>query len=133
MLKITVDTNTLISATITNGNEFELLRLARLGRIKLILSPQILKEFKEVISRPKFGFSQEQINNALKQIINVSSIVMPSIKVNIIKDDPEDNKILECAVSGKVDYIVSGDSHLLKLGEYESIKIVRTTDILKLV
>mgnify|MGYP001613833053 CR=1 FL=1 len=133
MLKITVDTNTLISATITKGNEFELLRLARLGRIKLILSPQILKEFKEVISRPKFGFSQEQINNALKQIINVSSIVMPSIKVNIIKDDPEDNKILECAVSGKVDYIVSGDSHLLKLGEYESIKIVRTTDILKLV
>ena len=133
MLKITVDTNTLISATITKGNEFELLRLARLGRIKLILSPQILKEFKEVISRPKFGFSQEQINNALKQIINVSSIVMPSIKVNIIKDDPEDNKILECAVSGKVDYIVSGDDHLLKLKEYKGIKIVRTMDILKLV
>ncbi len=133
MLKITADTNTLISATITKGNEFQLLKLPRFGKIQLILSPQILKEFKEVISRPKFGFSQEQINNALKQIINISSIVMPSVKINIIKDDAEDNKILECAVSGKVDYIVSGDSHLLKLKEYKGIKIVRTMEILKLV
>lgn len=133
MLKITVDTYTLISATITKGNEFKLLILARLGRIKLILSPLILKEFKEVISRPKFGFSQEQINNALKQIINISSIVMPSVKVDIIKGDIEDNKILECAVSGKVNYIVSGDGHLLKLKEYKGIKIVRTMDILKLI
>lgn len=133
MLKITADTNILISAIITKGNEFQLLKLARFGKIQLILSPQILKEFKEVISRPKFGFSQEQISNALKQIINISSIVMPSVKINIIKDDAEDNKILECAVSGKVDYIVSGDSHLLKLKEYKGIKIVKTADILKLV
>lgn len=133
MLKIVADTNILISAAITEGSEFELLNLAKLKKIELVLSPQILKEFKEVISRPKFGFSQEQISNAFKQIISVSTIVMPSVEVNIIKDDAEDNKILECAETGKVDYIVSGDEHLLSLKKYKNIRIVRTRAILDIV
>lgn len=133
MLKITADTNTLISATITKGNEFELLRLAKLRKIELILSPHILKEFREVISRPKFGFSQEQIINSFKQIINISTIIMPSNKINIIKDDPEDNRVLECAEAGKVNYIVSGDDHLLKFKKYKDINIVRTKFILDVI
>ncbi|MBS3102053.1 putative toxin-antitoxin system toxin component, PIN family [Candidatus Woesearchaeota archaeon] len=133
MLKITADTNILISAAMTKGNEFELLRLAKLGKIELILSPQILKEFREVISRPKFGFSQEQIINVFKQIVNISTIVMPSVEVNIIKDDPEDNKVLECAETGKVDYIVSGDVHLLNLKQYKGVKIVQSKSILDII
>ena len=62
MLKVTADTNTLVSATIAKGNEFELLKLAYEGKIELILSPSILKELREVISRPKFGFSEQQIS-----------------------------------------------------------------------
>jgi len=126
MLKVTADTNILVSSTIAKGKEYELLKLAKLGNIGLFLSPQILNEFKEVISRPKFGFSQEQINKSLKQIINIANIVMPSKKIDIIRDDPSDNMILECAEAGKADYIVSGDKHLLSLGEYSRIKIVKT-------
>lgn len=133
MLKITADTNTLISATITKGNEFELLRLAKLRKIELILSPHILKEFREIISRSKFGFSQEQIINSFKQIISISTIIMPSNKINIIKDDPEDNRVLECAEAGKVNYIVSGDDHLLKFKKYKDINIVRTKFILDVI
>ena len=133
MLKITADTNTLISATIAKGNEFELLRLVKLRKIKLILSLQILKEFREVISRPKFGFSQEQIVSSFKQIINISTIEMPSAKINIIKEDPDDNRVLECAEAGEVDYIVSGDDHLLNLKCYKGIKIVSTKFILDLI
>lgn len=133
MLKIVVDTNTLISAAITEGNEFELLKLAKLKKIELILSPQILKEFKEVISRPKFGFSQEQISGAFKQILTISTILVPTVKVSIIKEDPDDNKILECAETGKADYIVSGDGHLLKLKKYRDIKIVKTRFILDII
>lgn len=133
MLKITADTNTLISATITEGNEFELLKLAKLKKIELILSPQILKEFKEVISRPKFGFSQEQISGAFKQILTISTILIPLVKLNIIKEDPDDNKILECAETGKADYIVSGDNHLLKLRKHKDIKVVRTKFILDII
>ena len=130
MLKITVDTNTLISAAITKGNEFELLKIVRLGKVKLILSPHILQEFKEVISRPKFGFSQEQITNAFKEIISISNLVMPLTKIDIIQDDPDDNMVLECAEAGKVNYIISGDEHLLNLKKYKDIEIVRTSDFL---
>ena len=133
MLRITPDTNTLISAFISEGNEYKLLKLAKLGKIKIIVSINILKEFKDVISRPKFGFSKEQIKNAFKQILSISEIIVPKIKIKLIKEDSEDNKILECASAGNVDYIVSGDRHLLNLKEYKNIKIIRTFEILKLI
>ena len=133
MLKVTLDTNILVSATIAKGNEFEILRQAKLGKIELILSLQILKEFKGVISRPKFGFSEEQASNALKQMISISTIVAPTSKLNVIKKDLADNRILECAEAGNVDYIVSGDHHLLNLKRYKSIKIVRAPEIIKMI
>ncbi len=131
MLKVTADTNILVSAVIAEGNEFKLLELAKEGKIKLILSPAILLEFKNVISREKFGFSQKQIISILKQIISICEMVVPALKVDAIKDDPIDNMVLECAEAGKAEYIVSGDEHLLKLKEYKGIKIVTTQEILK--
>ena len=133
MLKITPDTNTLVSAAISKGNEYELLRLAELGNVKLILSPQIIQEFIGVISRPKFGFSEKQIADSIKQIIDVSNIIMPVKGIDIIKEDPEDNRILECAQAGKADYIVSGDRHLLNLKNYKSIRIIRTKQALDII
>lgn len=133
MLKVTADTNVLVSATIAKGNEFELLKLAYGGKIELILSPSILKEFREVISRTKFGFSEQQVNSIFKQIINICTIVTPSIKLDVVKEDPSDNKILECAETGKVEYIVSGDNHLLKLKAYGNIQIIRTFEMLKII
>ena len=133
MLRVTPDTNTLISAFISEGNEYELLKSAKLGKIKIILSLDILKEFKDVISRPKFGFSKEQIKNVFKQILSISEIIVPKLKIRIIKEDPEDDRILECASAGNVDYIVSGDRHLLNLKNYKNIKIIRTFEVLKLI
>ena len=121
----------MISATIARGNEFKLLRRAKAGEVTIVLSPQILKEFKEVISRSKFGFSEEQIINAIKQIMSICILVMPTISLDVIPEDPDDNSILECAVTGGVDYVISGDEHLLKLKDYNKIKIIRTYEIFK--
>ncbi len=133
MLKFTLDTNTLISATIARGNEFELLRLAKEGKIKIILSLPIVEEFKEVISREKFGFSEKQVEQATKLLLGICDLVIPTAHLNVIKDDPDDNKIIECAVSGNVDYIVSGDKHLLNIQRYDSIPIIRTREALALI
>lgn len=130
MLKVVADTNTLISAFIAEGNEYNLLKQAKLGRIKLITTLQILKEFKGVISRPKFGFSKEQREAVTKQVISLSEVIAPTEKIKVIKEDAADNKVLEAAVSGKADCIVSGDKHLLQLKEFGGIKIVRTHEIL---
>jgi uncharacterized protein len=130
MLKITVDTNTLISAVITEGNEFALLKLANKNKVKLVLSPAILQEFKEVISRPKFNFSEEQITKVMKQIITISTLVIPTRTLHIVKVDPSNNRILECAETGKVNHIISGDKHLLQLKQYKNIPIIKTLDML---
>lgn len=129
MIKATLDTNVLVSAAIVKGNEYEILKLAKLGKIKLILSLDILKEFKEVISREKFGFSSLIVDEIVKNILNISEIVVTKEKLDIIKMDSDDNRILECALAGNVDYIISGDNHLLNLKEFRSIKIVRASEI----
>lgn len=133
MLKVTIDTNTLISAAISHGNEFLLLKAAQEDKLQLVLSPDILEEFKEVLARPKFGFSEEQVMAAFKQLVSIASIVVPTAKCTLIKDDPDDNRILECAEEGNVGYIVSGDKHLLNLKQYKSIKIVKSAEMLNLV
>lgn len=128
MLRVVVDTNVLVSATIVQGKQFEILRLAKMGKIKLTVSPDIIKEFEEVISRDKFGFSKEQVSLAIKQILEIAEIIIPQHKLSIIKEDPDDNIILECALESKADVIISGDTHLLDLKKYKEIRIVNATE-----
>jgi len=128
MLRVVLDTNVFVSATIVQGKQFELLKLAKLGKIKLIASPEIIGEFREVISRKKFSFSEEQIFNAVKQILEIAEIIIPQHKLNVVQEDIDDNKILECATESNADFIVSGDPHLLNLKYYKNIKIVNATE-----
>lgn len=72
----------------------------------------------------KFDFEIGKLELFEELILAISELVEPKIKINIIKDDPDDNKILECAVEGKVNYIVSGDKHLLRVRAYQGIKII---------
>ena len=128
MLRVVLDTNVLVSATITQGKQFEFLELAKLGKIKIVTSPSIVEEFKEVISREKFGFSKEQVSVAIKQILEIAEIVIPQHKLNVIREDIDDNVVLECALESNADFIVSGDFHLLELKSYQNIKIVNATE-----
>ncbi|MFH1072648.1 MAG: putative toxin-antitoxin system toxin component, PIN family [Nanoarchaeota archaeon] len=130
MLKVTPDTNVLVSAAIAQGNEFSLLKKAHEREIELIISPDILIEFRGVILRKKFGFSEKQVEDAVKQLVIICRIVFPQQRVSVIKADPTDNRILECALAGKADYIVSGDRHLLELRKFKGIHIVRSFEIL---
>ena len=124
MLKFVLDTNVLVSALISGkGNPALLLDKAG-EKYMLFISKDILIEFEEVISRDKFGFKDEEINTIIEAIISVSEAVNPEIKLDVIKADPDDNKILECAVACRASYIVSGDRHLLDLKEYGEIKII---------
>jgi len=127
-----LDTNTLVSATIAHGNEAKLVLLAHKGIFKVLISIEILKELKDVLFRPKFGFSQQQIQGFIKHVVEVADIIIVKTKLNLVKDDPEDNKIAECAVDGKADYIVSGDKHLLTLQKIKGIPIVRSYKLLEI-
>lgn len=132
-MKVVADTNVLISGLLWNGKESDILKLIKLGELTNFISPQIIMELQNVLSRKKFRLTEKEINAAMGEILSMSKIIDPKMKINAVKDDPDDNIILECAVEGKADCIISGDEHLLNMGEYHEIPIMPARDILKII
>ncbi|MEA1965270.1 MAG: putative toxin-antitoxin system toxin component, PIN family [Candidatus Aerophobetes bacterium] len=131
MIRVVLDTNVLVSATLFGGKPEKIMDLVEEGKIELIISKEITGELKGVLQR-KFGFSQGMAEITASNIREVSKWVSPTRKVDVIKEKEADNRILECAVEGRAGYIVSGDKrHLLPLKEYKSIKILSPAQFLR--
>lgn len=134
-MKVTLDTNVLVSGTFWTGDSFTILNLIDKNKFRNVTSKEIIKEYYEVINSDEIiGKIKDKRLRMLKiahKVINNSEIVAPSVKIDIIKDDPDDNKILECAIAGNVDCIVSNDKHLLKLKKFRDIPILTPDDFVE--
>jgi putative PIN family toxin of toxin-antitoxin system len=91
----------------------------------------MLEELKGVLQRSKFDYSPEMIQIILTELMSISDFVNPSETINIVAEDPEDNRILECAVAANADYVITGDSHLLKLNKYLNIDVLNVAVFLE--
>ena len=122
-MKVVFDTNIFISAFAIPGSQAEnaVLRIIE-GRDVLLLSKGILDELLTVLST-KFSRDKEEISRVAVILSEMAEWVVPSEKIKVLNDDP-DNRILECAVSGNADVIVTGDKQLLRLRGYEKTKII---------
>lgn len=133
-MKITVDTNVLISSSFWLGNSNKIIEMAENCKIELILSQDIIDEFVRVLGydeiKDKVREKELEIRRSVEKLISISKIVFPSNTFDVMKDDPKDNIILECASEGMVDYIISYDNHLLKIKEFEGIKILTPEEFL---
>lgn len=94
-----------------------------------MISPVLLGEYRRVLQE-KFGFSEDTLETAAEILSSHSEIVIPRRVLNVIHADPDDNRVLECAVEGKADAIVTGDRHLLVLRTFQSILIRTPREIL---
>ena len=130
MLRVVPDTNVLISAFMVEGNEYRLIENGFKKEILLITSLAIIEEFKEVARRPRIGFAKEDIDEFIDALLEVSKLVIPTQIITGICRDPDDEKLLEAAVEGKADYIVSGDKDWLSLRNFRGIKIVSAAALL---
>ena len=122
MTRVVLDTNVLISALFWEGNERDILMRCRDGELRSVTSPGILDELERVLTR-KFGVPRRKVKDYLLEIIRFSDIVLPSGDLEVVEDDPSDNLVLETAILGRVDVIVTGDRHLLRLGSYGGVGI----------
>jgi len=129
--RATLDTNILVSALLSNGNERRVLEAAIRGDYKLILSLPILDEVEGALRR--LGVDETMIEGYLLRLMEISEIVAPKKIEETPLRDRDDIKILECAVSGSSNYIVTGDQDLLTLIEYRGIKILRSIEFLNLI
>jgi len=115
-MKITVDTNILISATFWYGDSNEIIEKAESKEFELILSPEIIQEYSEVLNykeiQDKIRNKNLEMRKSVEKITAISTIVQSTQKVEVIKDDPDDNQVLECAKAGNVDYIITIGNNL---------------------
>jgi putative PIN family toxin of toxin-antitoxin system len=130
LIRVTADTNIFVSAlNYPGGKPFQLLKLAIEGKINLTVSEAILDEIEDVLQR-RFLFSQKDLAEARSLITDTARTVKPAVQLEVIKEDPDDDRILECAVASGSDYIVTGDKDLLRLKSYDSIQILSVSDFL---
>jgi len=135
---VVLDTNVMISALISAGGPpAQIIDLWEAGAFDVASSAPLLEEVKRVLEyeqvKKYLKCSPEEINKLLTGWRTASIFVDLEEKVEVIKDDPDDDRILECAVAAEADYIVSGDNHLLDLGEYRGIEVLPPAGFLVLI
>lgn len=130
-MRVVLDTNTLISALLFSGTASRLVPLWQSRRITLLLSGAILQEYLRVLAYPKFRLSDQEVRGLIEeQVLPFVETVRVRRYLHVIRRDPDDNKLLECAVTGRVEYLVTGDQDLLELGAYRGITILTVGDFL---
>lgn len=134
-MKIVSDTNVWLSGIFWDGEASKILEKAEKKDIQIIISEDILSEILKVLNREsKFqkyiSNLRSNIEDLLRTILSISTLIETKTRLDIIKADPKDNIILEAAIEGKVDYIISYDNHLLNMIEFRGIKIINPGEFL---
>lgn len=120
----TVDTNVLVSGTLFGGVPGTIISAAVDRRFTLALSPAILNEYEEVLSRSKFGLAIDAVEVLVRDMESRAFVVHPTKMHKVVADDPDDDAVIDCAVEANADIIVSGDGHLTELKQIEGIPVV---------
>lgn len=122
-MKVVLDTNIFVSSFF-GGNPKKVIDLWKSGKIRICLTEEILEEYLLVLTR--FELSARTLDDLLGLFKHGENICFVPVRerLEIIKNDPPDDKFLECAASANADFIISGDHHLLELGKFRGIKIL---------
>ncbi len=129
MIRAVLDANVVVSGVLSeNGVPGRILKVWKAERFHLVISAAILDELRRVLSYPKIrrhhGWSQAEILEFVEDIASLAILVPGQHRLKVMADDRSDDRYLECAIEGGADYIVSGDRHLVGLGQYEGIEIL---------
>lgn len=128
-MRVVLDTNVFISA-ILGGRLGVIVDEWKAGKFTLIITDAIAREYLDVINRPKFKIPQNEIMAATDYLLQTAEFVTPQEQIHVIVADLTDNKFLEAAVAGKVNFIVSGDNHLLELKSFKKITVITAREFI---
>ena len=128
-MKAVVDTNVIVSAGLRSGTPPDAVVCAWIDAgFEAITSEQLLRELETVLKRPRLArrlaWSQSDTVTFIAGLRRRATIVEPTVSLSVVTQDPSDNRVLEAALAGEADYIVTGDQHLLELGDFEGVEIV---------
>lgn len=134
-LKAVLDVNVWVSALLWGGKPAEIVKVAEQGKVRLVASEEIVREISQLLNYPKLRriyeaeeMSHEKLIEAVLKVVQFVEVTRP---VRVVLEHPADDKFLECALEAKADYVVSGDKHLLKMGNYEKIQVISVREFLE--
>lgn len=135
-MRVVADTNILISMLLWGKSLQPFFKLVNTRQVVLCFSPDTIDEILRVVEYPHIRRQVEKadvpIHYLLDKLFAASRMVYPDVRINEIVEDTSDNRILETAVAARADCIISGDAHLLRLGSYKQIKILKSKQFLEL-
>lgn len=127
-VRIVVDTNVYVSGLLWTGLPHDLLSAAETGQLTLVTTPAIIEEGREVLARPKFAAWMRTLTTSVDELmesfLGIVQIIQEPKVVRVVRSDPDDDKFIACAVAARVRWLISGDTHLLSMRRYKSIRIV---------
>ncbi len=130
-----LDTNVILSSLLSKqGPPADIIRRWEAEEFEVTTSPHLLAELQRALAYPRIKKYLEGPNQTigilLKRFGTAATLVEPRSALRVIEKDPDDNRVLECALASHASYIVSGDEHLLALKEYEGIVILSPAQFL---
>lgn len=131
MLRVTADTNIYISALLFGGKPMQFLERTRAREFDLLVSEDIIAEVAHVL-RDNFLWSKHQVADAYDIIVGSARLVEPTERLTVVREDPDDDRILECAVAARSHALVTRDNDLLRLKEFRGIAIMPLPTFLEL-
>src|SRR5260221_10441943 len=137
MLRVVVDTNVIISALFFGGKPGAVYQAGTDKKFRFVTSDALVNEFREVLSRPKFSEYFARLGKSVENFVNAyataADVISPASIPSGVVRDPKDEMVLACAVGGKAEYIVSGDTDLLSLNLYSDIPIVSASQFIEII
>jgi uncharacterized protein len=132
-MRVVFDTNIVASASFWRGNPFDCLTAWAQGKCEAVVSPALLAEYHETIEELSLRYADRKPVEWADALVESALLVFPTDRATGATPDPDDEMILECALAGEVDYIVTGDKkHLQTLQEFQNIRIVSPAEFLRL-
>lgn len=134
MIRAVVDTNVTVSGLLFGGLPLKVVRAAMSKSFVCVTSPYLIEEIERVMSSEKFGLTTQEMKNLTQPIFSISEVVIPLNTINAIPRCPADNRVLECAVEGRCNFIVSGDRRdLVSLKKFKNVEIITPRQFLELI
>lgn len=130
MRRAVYDTNIWVSGILFGGEVRQVLLAAIEGKVLPVTSMVLLRELEEVLKRRKFNYPPEAISAILYEVQTLAVMAHPKMTLHVVKNDPADNRVLECALAARADWIVTGDKGLLGLRKFRGIKILSPNEFL---
>jgi putative PIN family toxin of toxin-antitoxin system len=133
-MRVVLDTNVFVSGIFwTDNAPAKIIDLWMEKKFSLVSSLDMVKELVETLQEFKIKLDDQLIQSWATTVIENAVMVQPTIKIDLVKEDLDDNKFFEAAVAGGAEFIVSYDRHLLSIGKYQNTRVILPSEFLKFI